>query len=174
MFIFQQAHIHEFTHIKYFYWHLIDSMKEQHDKIGWKKGIYPTDFFIHDSLSHGELFTLKKDGQLYAVVILNSESNSGYADIPWSLECNAEDVLIPHALAVSPEQQGKGIGEKFVKEIIKYAKMKNKKVVRLDILGTNNAAEKLYIKCGFQFVQTKLMFYEDTGWTEYKLFEHLL
>ena len=46
-----------------------------------------------------------------------------------------------------------------------------KKAVRLDILGTNTTAEKLYTGCVFQFVQAKIMFYEDTGWTEYKMYE---
>ena len=33
------------------------------------------------------------------------------------------------------------------------------KAVRLDILGTNAIAERLYTKCGFQFVEAKNMFY---------------
>ena len=47
-------------------------------------------------------------------------------------------------------------------------------MVRLDILGTNTAAERLYTGCGFRFVQAKDMFYEDTGWTEYKMYERVL
>lgn len=48
------------------------------------------------------------------------------------------------------------------------------KAVRLDILGTNTAAERLYTRCGFRFVQAKQMYYDDTGWTEYKLFEYII
>ena len=55
--------------------------------------------------------------------------------------------------------------------ILQYAKESGKKAVRLDILGKNAAAERLYTKCGFQFVQAKTMFYEDTGWTEFKMYE---
>ena len=40
-----------------------------------------------------------------------------------------------------------------------------------DILSGNDAAERLYTRAGFQFVQAKPMFYEDTGWTEYKMFD---
>ena len=68
-------------------------------------------------------------------------------------------------------KQGSGVGTKIVEEIITYAKLQHKKAVRLDILGTNQAEERLYTKCGFQFVQAKEMFYEDTGWTEYKIYE---
>ena len=59
-------------------------------------------------------------------------------------------------------------------EILKLAKAEKKKTVRLDILGTNIAAERLYTACGFRFVQAKDMFYEDTGWTEYKMYERIL
>ena len=51
------------------------------------------------------------------------------------------------------------------------ARRTGKQAVRLDILGTNRAAERLYTGMGFQFVQAKTLFYEDTGWTEYKLYE---
>ena len=169
--IFQKAKTRDFTLIRNFYWNLIDVMSDQNDKIGWKKGIYPADSFLQDSLSKGELFTLKKDGQLCACVILNSDCNEGYADVSWSLDCRREEILIPHALGVSPDQQGSGVGKQIVEEILKFARSENKKAVRLDILGTNEAAERLYTKCGFRFVQAKQMFYEDTGWTEYKMYE---
>jgi hypothetical protein len=35
----------------------------------------------------------------------------------------------------------------------------------------HKAAEHLYTHCGFHFVEAKDMFYEDTGWIEYKMFE---
>ena len=80
-------------------------------------------------------------------------------------------MLIPHALAVSPALQGQGIGRAVVAQVQDLARRAGKRAVRLDILGTNAAAERLYTGMGFQFVQAKTMFYEDTGWTEYKLYE---
>ena len=156
--IFQKAYINDFERIKSFYWDLIDEMQDQNDVIGWKKGIYPTDEFLQESLLRGELFTLEEDGQLYACT-------------PWSLNCRDDEVLIPYALGVRPAQQGKGVGQRVVEEILQYARVNGKKAVRLDILGQNAVAEKLYTKCGFQFVQAKTMFYEDTGWTEFKMYE---
>lgn len=171
---FERADAMEFERIKEFYWNLIDAMRDQNDRIGWKKGIYPTDEFLRESLSKGELFTLKDNGILYGCVILNSECNEGYQGLPWSIDCQEEDVFVPHALAVDPAQQGKGLGAKIVHEIFRYAREQHKKAVRLDILGTNVMAERLYTKCGFQFVEAKNMFYEDTGWTEYKMYEYNL
>lgn len=174
MMTFERADATEFERIKEFYWNLIDAMRDQNDRIGWKKGIYPTDEFLRESLSKGEFFTLKDNNILYGCVILNSECNEGYQGLPWSIDCQEEDVFVPHALAVDPAQQGEGLGAKIVHEIFRYAREQHKKAVRLDILGTNVMAERLYTKCGFQFVEAKNMFYEDTGWTEYKMYEYNL
>ena len=40
-----------------------------------------------------------------------------------------------------------------------------------DYIRDSLAAGELYTRCGFRFVEAKNMFYEDTGWTEFKLFE---
>lgn len=169
--VFQKASLNEFDRIRAFYWALIDAMSADNDKIGWKKGIYPTDDFLRDSLEKGTLYTLTHQQQLAACVIVNSDTNEGYASVPWRMDCADSDVLIPHALAVSPALQGQGIGREVVAQVQALARRAGKRAVRLDILGTNTAAERLYTRMGFQFVQAKPMFYEDTGWTEYKLYE---
>ena len=66
---------------------------------------------------------------------------------------------------------GKGIGKIVVENILNIARATHKKAVRLDVLGACKAAERLYTSSGFWFVEVKEMFYEDTGWTEYKMFE---
>lgn len=172
--IFIQAREDEFEAVRGFYWAMIDTMCEQFDRIGWKKGVYTTDEVLRGSLQCGELFTLREDGVICACVILNSRGNDGYAGVPWTVCCPDEDVLIPHALAVAPERQGQDVGRALVEEILALARRAHKKAVRLDILGTNTAAERLYTRCGFRFVQAKPMFYEDTGWTEYWLYEYIL
>ena len=48
------------------------------------------------------------------------------------------------------------------------------KVIRLDVLKGNTAAEKLYLKGGFQFVTEQKIFYEDTGLAEFRMFELIL
>ena len=169
--VFQKANPNEFDRIRAFYWALIDAMAADNDKIGWKKGIYPTDDFLRDSLEKGTLYALTHQQQLAACVIVNSDTNEGYASVPWRVDCVDNDVLIPHALAVSPALQGQGIGREVVAQVQALARRAGKRAVRLDILGTNAAAERLYTGMGFRFVQAKPMFYEDTGWTEYKLYE---
>ena len=125
--LFKKANLEDFHRIKQFYWDLIDEMSDQNDKIGWKKGIYPTDSFLQESLDRGELFVLDEGGGLCASVILNSACNEGYAGVTWIIECGENEILVPHALAVSPSRQGKGIGRYFMEEILKLAKTDKKK-----------------------------------------------
>lgn len=66
---------------------------------------------------------------------------------------------------------GKGIGKIVVENILNIVRAEHKKAVWLDVLGACKAAERLYVSCGFRFVEAKEMFYADTGWTEYKMFE---
>jgi ribosomal protein S18 acetylase RimI-like enzyme len=55
-----------------------------------------------------------------------------------------------------------------------YARAHQQKVIRLDVLKGNRHAEKLYSGMGFQYLHTLPMYYEDTGWTDFKLYEYLL
>lgn len=174
---FQKAKEESFDTIQAFYWDVIENIHKNNTKnenLGWEKGVYPSAVFLRNSLSRGELYILTDGSILYACVILNSEHNAGYDGCPWSITCDFHEVLTPHALAVNPKLQGKGIGRIVVENIIEVAKSEHKKAIRLDVLGACKPAESLYRKCGFRFVEAKNMYYEDTGWTEYKLFERNL
>ena len=174
---FQKASETDFHSIQKFYWDVIDEIHRNnvnHENLGWEKGVYPSDNFVQSSLAKGELYVLTEKDALCACVILNSECNEGYLGCPWGITCEPAEVLIPHALAVHPRMQGKGIGKIVVGYVLDLAEQKHKKAVRLDVLGAGKAAEALYRSCGFAFVAAKNMYYEDTGWTEYRLFERNL
>lgn len=175
--VFRKAVVTDFPVIQNFYWDVIDSIHKNnvnHENLGWEKGVYPSDSFLSGSIQSGTLYMLTDGCTLCACVILNNSCNEGYNGCPWSITCELDEVLIPHALAVNPGLQGKGIGKIVVKHIIDAARMEHKRAVRLDVLGACKAAERLYTSCGFQFVAVKEMFYEDTGWTVYKMFERNL
>lgn len=88
------------------------------ENLGWEKGVYPSDDFLQNSLIKGELYILTEKDTLYACVILNSEHNEGYDDCTWGITCDPGEVLTPHALAVHPTMQGKGVGKIVVKNIL--------------------------------------------------------
>lgn len=103
--IWQRESEKAFPEIRDFYWRLIDDMASVNDRIGWKKGIYPSDDFLIESLKKGELYSLRENGVILGTVILNSDSNEGYKGLPWSRDFASHDILVPHGLAVSPRVQ---------------------------------------------------------------------
>ena len=61
-----------------------------------------------------------------------------------------------------------------VQYAIGTARAQGCRALRLDVLGGNVPAERLYTGQGFARRGTVRMFYADTGWTDYGLYEYLL
>ena len=73
-----------------------------------------------------------------------------------------------------PDYQRRGLAKIMVQEAIRTAKSQEQVAVRLDVLNGNAPALGLYESCGFEYRGTVKMFYEDTGWTDYLLYELVL
>ena len=56
-------------------------------------------------------------------------------------------------LAVSDQEQNKGIGTKLIQSTIKLAKTKKFSQIKLEVIGTNQKAKSLYEKIGFKTVK---------------------
>ncbi len=164
----------DYISIRDFYYELTDEMKTADFTPGWKKDIYPEQSFLLASIRKRELHFLKDDAGIFACMIVNHEYNDGYKDVKWSVEAADDELLVIHALGVLPRYSGKGIAKQLVQKVIEQAKEQHVKTVRLDVLEGNIPAEKAYIKSGFRYVATLNMFYADTGWTNYRVFEYLV
>ena len=84
------------------------------------------------------------------------------------------ELLIIHTLGVHSDFNGKGYAKAMVQKAIDIARETGMKAIRLDVLGGNIPAERLYQGFGFQYMATLKMYYEDTGWTDFKLYEYVL
>ena len=58
-----------------------------------------------------------------------------------------------------------------VREAINLAAEHNKKAVRLDSLGSNIPAQKMYEKLGFSYREKLQLYAENTGLTDFKFYE---
>lgn len=164
----------EFKGIKGFYNKLIDMMQDSEYLPGWEKGVYPSDEFLYDSISNHELYGVKENGAYIGVMVINHEWNDGYNNVKWMIEAPKDKVAVIHTLGVLPTHHGQGIAQFLVKEAINLSIQNEQKVVRLDVLETNTPAQKLYTKMGFKYIDTIEMFYEDTGWVDFLLYEYVL
>lgn len=139
--------------------------------IGWKKDIYPEPDFLLSSIAKGELFVGLINNQIIAAMIINHESNEGYNNFDWPTKASDDEVMGIHALGVHPQYSGHGYAKELVRFAIEYAKQNHQKALRLDVLKGNIPAEILYSGMGFKYLHTLPMYYEDTGLTDYELYE---
>ena len=59
-----------------------------------------------------------------------------------------------------------------MEEAVKIAEDMGLKALRLDVLEGKLPAERLYEKVGFQYAGSLNIFYEDTGWADFNLYEY--
>ena len=169
--IIEKAIIEQYEAVRAFYHSLIDGLQDSIYDIGWKKDIYPEPEYLRSSITKGELFIGIIGGQIIAAMVINHESNEGYQNVDWPTKANADEVMGVHALGVYPHYDGQGYAKELVGFAIKYAKENKQKSIRLDVLKGNVPAEKLYSSMGFKYHCTLPMYYEDTGLTDYELYE---
>ena len=164
----------EFQKVRDFYYEVIDAVGDAGDSVGWKKDIYPSPEFLMDSIRKGELFLAEEDGKLIGAMVVNHAFNEEYRSVNWPTEAEDSEITVIHALAVLPSCRKKGVAKQMVREVIQMAGENGQKVIRLDVLRGNKNAEKLYAGLGFQYLHTLPMYYEDTGRTEFELYEYPL
>lgn len=168
------ADLKDYEMVRGFYYRLIDEMKDAVYHPGWEKGVYPSDKYLRESVCRGELLIGVKDGIIIAAMIVDHECNESYSKIHWHSAAAPEEVMVIHALGVLPDYSGKGYAKQMVKHVLTLAEKRGQKAVRLDVLNGNVPALKLYSGMGFKYVGTVRMYYEDTGWTYFMLYEYPL
>lgn len=170
----RKAKISEYEKVKAFYYNLIDMMQDAEYAPGWEKGIYPTDNYLKESIENEELFVGMLNGKIIAAMVINHNFNESYRKVNWPTEANPEETMIIHILGVLYTYGGMGFAKQLVKKAIAYAREMQQKVLRLDVLSGNVPAERLYVGAGFEYIDTVRMFYDDTGWMDFKLYEYVL
>ena len=170
--IFRKAEKEDFDKVRSLYWTLIDLEQDDPSFPHWKKGIHPSDEMIRNSIDKKELYVLADSDEIAACVIANDEKVDGYADAPWQID--SDEVIVLHVLAVRPDYRGQGLAWTLVKNVIELERKAGKKALRLDVIKNNITAEKLYQKLGFQYIQTKTLYYDVVGEMTFKLYELVL
>ncbi len=164
----------EYDRVRLFYYSLIDEMADLPYGAGWIKDVYPSNEMIRSCIDAGEYFIAEDSGSVCAAMVVNHSFNESYRDFDWPTKAEDDEVTVIHALGVHPGYMGKGIAKQMVRFAIKKAKEEEQKVIRLDVLKGNLPAEKLYAGLGFKYLHTLKMYYADTGWTDYELYEYPL
>ncbi len=107
-------------------------------------GTYPTVSIFEKDIRKGNIFVIKENEILIATITLNNQQDEQYNAINWKYP--AKKVLVIHRLAVSPEDQGKGLGKHLCKYAESYGVENDFDVIRLDAYSGNPVSCRLYEK----------------------------
>lgn len=170
----REAKDFEYDKVREFYHAVTDTLQGAQYTPGWIKGVYPSYDYLKDSIEKKELWIGILDDQIVSAMIVNHDGNESYANAEWMAKADPGQITVIHALGVLSDYSRKGIAKEMVAWVIAEAGKAGQKAVRLDVLKGNLPAERLYTGVGFQYIDTIQMYYADTGWTDYLLYEYLL
>lgn len=171
---FKKVSIRDLDQIRTLYWRLLDSSPEYGRILQWKKNIYPNDNDWNNYIVNDEMYLILDNINVIGAVAVTNAQSKEYRKIHWRVKANDQEVAVVHLLMILPEYQGGGAATAALDEIIKLATDKQKRVVRLDAIGTNVPAQKLYEKYGFVNCGTAQEYYESTGEMEFVFYEYAL
>ena len=164
----------DYEAVRNLYYRITDGMLQMGLTNSWQHDVYPSQEFIKGAIASGTLYIGFLEDIPVSAMVLNRECNDGYERVVWPSDIPMADAMVIHALGVHTDYCGRGIAGEMTRFAISEARHNGAHVLRLDVLEGNNAAEKVYVSAGFVYAGTVTMFYEDTGWVPFRLFECLL
>ena len=170
--ILQQATLTDFESVLSFYDDVMERTPGIEHYARWRKGKHPTAEGIKAFILEGSLYLYKEQVVIVGALVVTMYQGKDYHAIEWSRDVADDEVAVIHLLAVSPDLQGRGIGEEMVREAIRLAQDHGMKSVRLDALASNTPAHRLYERMGFEYRGKQRLYAENTGWTDFFFFEY--
>ena len=170
----RKARVDEFDDVRDFYFSLCEEMSDSPFLPGWEAEVYPTSDELRHALDVQELYIGLLDDEIAAGMILNHECPEGYDTVNWAVAAQGKEIMVVHLLGVHPRFAGRGFAKEMTREAVRLAREAGCTTVRLDVMTNNLPAMHVYESVGFQYRETVQLYYEDTGWTDFKMYEFAL
>ena len=168
------AELSDVKEIMDMYERVIEKVNTTSVRLGWNTEIYPSLPFVSKAVSNGEMCILRKDGRIAAAAIVNHEVNPEYDEIRWEITGPKERLSTIHALAVSPDEQGRAVSYAMLRDIEDMCRKNGDLAIHLDVIDTNIPAYKLYTRNGYKVIDCIKMYYEVVGTREFWMLERVL
>ena len=119
-------------------------------RTGWIRHVYPTRATAEAAMALGTLYVLEDEGVIRAAAKIDQEQPESYARAHWTLQAEADAVLVLHTLVVDPTIARRGYGRAFVRFYEQEAARRDCTVLRIDTNETNAPARSLYASLGYR------------------------
>ena len=165
---------HDLETVKEHYIKVIENTPGIDKTARWVYGKHPTDEALRSYIENGEMFLLTDRDTVAGMVAIVMHQGTDYEDILWAEKLENDQVATLHLLAVCPEYRGRALGNMILELAGELAEQQGKKAVRLDVLESNLPAQRMYEKAGYVYRGKQRWYAENTGWTNFLLYEKSL
>ncbi len=165
---------HELESVKGYYINVIDNTPEIEKYARWVYGKHPTDEGLRSYIENGEMYLLMDQDTVAGMVAIVMHQGVDYETVSWAEKMGNDQVATLHILAVCPEYRGRALGSTILELAEELAKQQGKRAMRLDVLEANLPAQRMYEKAGYVYRGKQRWYAENTGWTNFLLYEKSL
>ncbi len=165
---------YDFETVKNRYIDVIDHTPGIERHARWQYGRHPTEQGLRSYIENGEMYLLMLQGAIAGMAAVVMCQGREYEAVSWAEKLENHEVATVHLLAVCPEYRGRSLGSAILDLAGELAKQHGKKALRLDVLGSNLPAQRMYEKAGFVCRGKQRWYAENTGWTDFLFYEKKL
>lgn len=169
--ILRKAKPDESCKILKFYENVIESIKDSDFKPKWNEK-YPNLDYIKSSIDKEELYIYTDNTKIVSSFILNNEFDNDYSNVKWQVDADDNEITIIHTFAINSIYRSKGLSSEIFNEIKKIALNNNQKTLRIDIVGGNVGAQRVFEKLGFKYITTVEIIHYAVGLQDFHLYEY--
>lgn len=164
----------DFEKIKNAYIDIAENTPDIDKYARYEYGKHPNDEEITEYIADGNMYMLMDHDTVAGVIAMTTFQGEEYHPIKWKIRTLDDEVMVLHLLGIVPSYQGKGVGKIMIRKALELAREKSLKVCRLDTLASNIPAQRFYEKLGFTYCGKQHWYAENTGWTDFYLYEYVL
>ena len=165
---------YDFETVRSRYIDVIDHTEGMEQYACWDYGRHPTEQGLRSYIENGEMYLLMLRGDIAGMVAVVMSQGQEYEAVSWAEKLENHEVATLHLLAVCPEYQGRSLSGVILDLAGELAIQHGKKAMRLDVLESNLPAQRMYEKAGFVYRGKQRWYAENTGWTDFLLYEKKL
>lgn len=171
--ILRKAKSDEAKDVLIFYKNIIKAIENTDFKPKWNEK-YPTLEYIKKCIKNSELYIYTTDSEIVSSFILNNKFDNDYFSVNWQIDAKPSEISIIHTFAINSKFQSKGLSREIFDKIKKISLDNNHKTIRIDIVGGNIGAQKVFEKLGFKYIATVKIAHYAVGLQDFHLYEYLL
>jgi ribosomal protein S18 acetylase RimI-like enzyme len=108
---------------------------------------YPDTFRLMQEIEKGSLYLMINKGVPVGTITFDEQQDEVFNEVAW--KNNEGRFIVIHRIAVYPTWQRKGVGQKLIEFVEKFAQENKYQSVRLDVSSSNQKLITLYERLGF-------------------------